>query len=457
MIFLLYPKWAAPRKDNGGSPSPDFSSRIFDPRRKRTRARLDFGLRALYEKLSFRIGCAMLKPHTRGMTVLLAFMTAMGPISTDLYVPALPQLAADLATTAARVQWTLSSYLMGFAFGQLAYGPLSDKYGRKPLLLAGFFAYLLGTFASGAAMSIEALTVARFLQGLGGAGPIIISRAIVRDMYEGARAGRELSLMSTIMGIAPIASPMLGGFLVVWFGWRAGFVAMFCAVGVIALCALMFLPETLREKQKAPISLRAVAESFGVVARHPVWRVYACLQALGHTGLFTFVAASPFVLQNVMKLTPVQFGLGFSACSVAFVSGAALGSRLVGRRGVDGVISLGVACLACGGVSQTIGHFAFPNDPLALFGPELLYFLGIGLTLPQSIAGALSPFPERAGAASSLQGSAQMTFSAGFSLLVVALIKDDALPLVLTTLLMGGGSYIVFTASAGLRRRARQA
>jgi DHA1 family bicyclomycin/chloramphenicol resistance-like MFS transporter len=399
----------------------------------------------------------MLKPHTRGMTVLLAFMTAMGPISTDLYVPALPQLAAELSTTAARVQWTLSSYLMGFALGQLAYGPLSDKYGRKPLLLAGFCAYLIGTFASGAAQSIEALTFARFLQGLGGAGPIIISRAIVRDMYEGARAGRELSLMSTIMGVAPIASPMLGGFLVVWFGWRAGFVAMFCIVGLIALCALLFLPETLRERQKAPLSLRLIWESFRIVARNPVWRVYASLQALGHTGLFAFVAASPFVLQNVMKLTPVQFGLGFSACSVAFVSGAALGSRLVGRRGLDGVIGLGVACLGGGGVLQTLGHFVFPGDPLALFIPELLYFFGIGLTLPQSIAGALSPFPERAGAASSLQGSAQMTFSAGFSLMIVALIRDDALPLVLTTLSMGGGCWLIFMASAGLRRRARKA
>ena len=166
----------------------------------------------------------MLKPDSRGMTVLLAFMTAMGPISTDLYVPALPQLATEFGVTPARVQWTLSSYLMGFAVGQLAYGPLSDKYGRKPLLMLGFAAYLIGTIASAFATSIEGLTLARMLQGIGGAGPIIIARAIVRDMYEGARAGRQLSLMSTIMGIAPIASPVLGGFLAVWFGWRASFV-----------------------------------------------------------------------------------------------------------------------------------------------------------------------------------------------------------------------------------------
>lgn len=397
----------------------------------------------------------MLKPHTRGMTVLLAFMTAMGPISTDLYVPALPQLALEFGTTPARVQWTLSSYLMGFAFGQLFYGPLSDKYGRKPLLMIGFMAYLIGTFASAAAFSIDGLIIARFLQGVGGAGPIIVARAVVRDMYEGARAGRELSLMSTIMGVAPIVSPLLGGFLVVWFGWRAGFVLMFSSVGLIAFLAFMFLPETLRDRQIGPISALAVLRSFGIVVRHPLWRVYASLQALGHTGLFTFVAASPFVLQNVYKLTPVQFGLGFSACSVAFVSGAGLGAKLVGRRGIDGVVGLGVSCLAGGGALQLALWLAFPSSALALFGAELIYFLGIGLTLPHSIAGALSPFPERAGAASSLQGFLQMTFSALTGVLVVALLSDSALPLVLTTLLMGALCLAIFVASAPVRRQRR--
>ncbi|MDB5571551.1 MAG: transporter, family, bicyclomycin/chloramphenicol resistance protein [Hyphomicrobiales bacterium] len=396
----------------------------------------------------------LLKPDSRGMTVLLAFMTAMGPISTDLYVPALPQLAADLATSPARVQWTLSSYLMGYAFGQLFYGPLSDKYGRKPLLMIGFSAYLLASFASALAGTIEMLTLARFVQGIGGAGPIIVSRAIVRDMYEGARAGRQLSLMSTIMGVAPIVSPVLGGFLAVYFGWRAGFVVMFAVVGAIAFMALLALPETLRQKQQGAISVRSVFGSFAIVARHRTWRVYASLQALGHTGLFTFVAASPFILQREYQLTPVQFGAGFSACSIAFVSGAWTGSRMVGRRGISGVVSIGVGCLALAGVLQTLGHVAFPQYALALFAPELLYFFGIGLVLPHSIAGGLSPFPERAGAASSLQGFLQMTFSALVGMLVVALLDGSAMPLALTTLLMGVGTLAIFHMSdVGKNRR----
>jgi DHA1 family bicyclomycin/chloramphenicol resistance-like MFS transporter len=226
-------------------------------------------------------------------------------------------------------------------------------------------------------------------------------------------------------------------------------------VGAIAFIALLALPETLKQKQVGALSVRMILDSFRIVARHPVWRVYACIQAVGHTGLFTFVAASPFVLQNVYKLTPIEFGAGFSACSVAFVSGAALGSRLVGRRGLEGVVALGVACLAGAGVLQLAGYLLMPQSVLALFLPELLYFLGIGLTLPHAIAGGMSPFPDRAGAASSLQGFLQMSFSAGVGVLVVALLRDTALPLALTTLLMGGSAFAIFHLAPKARRIAR--
>lgn len=400
----------------------------------------------------------MLKPDSRGMTVLLAFMTAMGPISTDLYVPALPQLVTELATTPARVQWTMSAYLIGFALGQLFYGPLSDKYGRKPLLMIGFAAYLIGTALSAFAASIEWLTAARLLQGVGGAGPIIMARAIVRDMYEGARAGRQLSIMSTIMGVAPIVSPVLGGFLVVWFGWRASFVAMLAMIGPIAFMASLYLPETLRHVQSGPISVRAIGQSYAVVASNRVWRVYASIMAMSHTGLFTFVAASPFVLQTIYGLTPVEFGAGFSVCSIAFVSGAYFGSRLVTRIGIDGVVSLGVLCLAGGGALQLLGYLIFPQSVLALFIPELIYFYGIGYVLPHSIAGALSPMPERAGAATSLQGFLQMSFSAAMGIFVVALIPlYGPLPLAVTTCVMGLGTLIVFRLSQKTRAAGRAA
>ncbi len=387
------------------------------------------------------------------MTVVLALMTAMGPISTDLYVPSLPHLAEDLSTTPAKVQWTMSAYLIGFAFGQLFYGPLSDKLGRKPVLLCGFSIFLLATIASGLSTSIEMLTLARGFQGLGGACPQILARAMVRDMYEGHQAGRQLSIMSTIMGLAPILSPLGGGLLAIFFGWRAAFVVMFVVVAALTLSVVLLLPETIRQRMEGALSVRNILASFRVVARNRMWMTYATILACCHIGLFTFISTSPFVLRNIYGLNPLQFGIGFSICSTAFVLGAATGSRLVSRLGLDGTIRIGVIMLASAGVLQALGLFLMPHEVLALFVPEIIFFGGIGLVLPNSVAAALSPFPERAGAASSLAGFVQMLVSAAIGLIVVAMLRDSAWPLVFITLSTGVLAFVVFQATANLRRK----
>lgn len=394
-----------------------------------------------------------LKPNTFALTFVLALMTAMGPIATDIYVPSLPQLAQEFGASTTKVQWTLSGYLMGYAVSQIFYGPLSDKLGRKPLLIAGFSIFLVATFASMMATSIEMLILARILQGAGGAGPIIVVRAIVRDLYEGPRAGQQMSVMSSIMGVAPIVAPLIGGILAIWFGWRASFVAMFAIVIVLITIAILFLPETLRRTDKAPLSLGEIFRSFRVVFANPRWRVYGALNCLGHTGLFAFITASPFILQKVYGLTPLQFGLFFSICSMAFVGGAWIGSRLVMRRGLDGTIAIGVACFLVGGILQALGLFLFPLQPIALLIPEMIYFAGVGFVVPHSIAAALSPFPERAGAATSLQGFLQMMFSACVGLGVSTLLGSSAVPLVAVTVLLGTSAAILFVASARIRRR----
>jgi MFS transporter, DHA1 family, multidrug resistance protein len=334
-----------------------------------------------------------LRPESFAMTVVLALMTAIGPISTDLYVPSLPNLALDLHTTPAKVQWTMSAYLLGFAIGQLFYGPLSDKFGRKPVLMLGFSIFLFATVASGFSTSIEMLTLARAVQGLGGACPQILSRAMVRDMYEGHHAGRQLSVMSTIMGLAPILSPLTGGFLAIWFGWRSAFVLMFIVAAGLTVTAALLLPETLRERQSGPMSPAAILKSFAIVARSRVWVTYAIILGCCHIGLFTFISTSPFVLRNIYKLNPLEVGIGFTICSTFFVCGAALDSRIVSRLGLDGTMEIGVTLLAVAGIGQALGLLIFPEQVLALFIPEIIFFAGIGLVLPNAVAAALSPFP----------------------------------------------------------------
>ncbi len=392
-----------------------------------------------------------LNPNSFGMTLLLAFMSAMGPISTDLYVPALPQLAVDLATTPGRVQWTMSAYLIGFACGQIFYGPMADKYGRKPVLLLGLAIYLIACVVSGFSPTIETLTSARFLQGIGGAGPVIVARAIVRDLYSGARAGQQLALMATIMGLAPIISPTIGGLIAVRFGWRAAFVLMFAVVTIITIASVAGLPETIRQKTQGPLSLRAITGSFGIVWRNNVWRTYASLQGMAQTGLFTFVSASPFVLQSTYGMSPFQFGFAFSICSIAFVGGAWISSRIVSRKGLDYAIGIGVALFIVAGATQLVGVLAFPKSLLVIFGPELLFFGGVGFVIPNCVAGALTPFPERAGAATSLAGFLQMTFSAITGVVVVYFISGSALPFALCTFFVSLAAVIIFSMSRQTR------
>jgi MFS transporter, DHA1 family, multidrug resistance protein len=293
-----------------------------------------------------------LKPDTFGLTVMLALLVALGPLSTDMYLPSLPAIARELEATTAQAQLTLSAFLLGFAVGQFVYGPVSDKVGRRPVLLAGLGIYLAASLACAFAPSIEALIAGRFLQAIGAAGPIVLARAMVRDLYEGPRAGRELSRIGAIMGLVPALAPILGGILQSLFGWRANFAAtVLCGIGLGA-AAFAALPETMRERSPGPLSFTAMLKGFGTLLRHPTYRVYVGLSGLSYGGLFAFISGSSFVLQGIYGLSEIAFALSFSFCVIGYISGTLLAQRLVGPRGLDGTIMIGVVCLALGGLAM---------------------------------------------------------------------------------------------------------
>jgi len=392
-----------------------------------------------------------LKPDTLAMTIMLAFMTALGPLATDLYLPSLPHIGATLGASPAAVQLTLSGYLIGFSGGQIIYGPVSDALGRKPILIAAFGLFVVATLACAAATTIEVLIIARALQALGAAGPIILARTIVRDLYSGARAGREMSMMGSIMGITPIIAPVLGAFLQVGFGWRASFLTMAAGGLVLAILAALKVPETNRSRNRDHLSVRAILSSYGIVLRSPSYRVYASLLALSYGGLFAFISASSFILQDVYGLDEIMFGIAFAICSVSFVAGTLIGTRLVTQRGSDHTIGVGVACLAIGGVGQWLVALFLPKALLAIILPEMIFFIGIGLVLPQAMAAAMAPFPERAGAASSLAGFVQMVFASATGAIVGAFVGSSAMPLVTASALSGLLALALFQTTKSLR------
>jgi MFS transporter, DHA1 family, multidrug resistance protein len=248
-----------------------------------------------------------LKPDTLGMTVMLALLAALGPLSTDMYLPSLPAIARDLDATTAQTQLTLSAFLLGFALGQLVYGPASDRVGRRPVLLVGLAIFLAASAACAAATSIELLTAARFVQAVGAAGPIVLARAMVRDLYEGPRAGRELSRMAAIMGLVPALAPILGGILQGLFGWRANFAATVLFGFGLGAAAVVAIPETIPARMPGPLSFSAMLKSFATLLRHPTYRVYVGLAALAYGGLFAFISGSSFVLQGIYGLSELAF------------------------------------------------------------------------------------------------------------------------------------------------------
>jgi len=395
----------------------------------------------------------MLRPGSRALTTLLAMLTGLGPISMDMYLPSLPAIAHVLNAPTARVQLTIASYLIGFAAGQVIWGPVSDRRGRRSVLLAALVLYAAATLVCAAAQSIDTLIAARLIQAIGGSGSIVLARAMVRDLYTGARAGRELSLMGAISGFAPIAAPMIGGVLETGFGWRASFIVM-AALGAVAIIVVArLLPETLRKPTAGPISLSFMGKSYAAVLRQGDFLAYLGILTISFAGLFAWISGAPVILQRVYGLSAFSFGFTFALGAAGYVLGTTIASRLVLRLGIDRMIGLGAALLAAGGLGVAAVVAAGITGGVWLVAAMAVYLAGLGLAMPQAIAGALTPFPERAGTASSLMGFAQQSVAAIVTAAVGEYLGPSAWPVAGVVVAMGCVSFLLWASTRRLRAR----
>jgi DHA1 family bicyclomycin/chloramphenicol resistance-like MFS transporter len=395
----------------------------------------------------------MLRPDTFALTALLALLTALGPLAVDMYLPSFPDIGRLLGATPATVQLTLSLYLVSYAVGQVIYGPLSDRYGRIPVLRLALAVYCVASFACALAPNIEMLLTARAVQALGSSGSIVLARAIVRDLYSGARAGRELSLMGAIMALAPVGAPMIGGVLQSAFGWRSHFILQIAFGLVAAFFVWRKLPETLRAATPGPFSLRAVWRGYRAIMRNRAVLAYVAMLSVSFAGVFAWISGSSFVLQEIYGLSALAFGLAFAAASAGYLAGTALATRIVLRLGLDRTIGIGALALAAGGLG---GLAAIPlggGSSVPLVGAMALFAVGMGLVQPQTIAGAMMPFPERAGTASSLVGVAQMLCAAVSGVIVGHLLGASAWPVMVPLALAGCLTLAIWALSRGVRAR----
>jgi DHA1 family bicyclomycin/chloramphenicol resistance-like MFS transporter len=396
----------------------------------------------------------MLRPGTFALTALLAALTAIGPLSTDMYLPSLPDIARGLAASTAQVQLTISAYLIGFAVGQILYGPISDRHGRKPVLLAALGLFAAASLICALSTSIDMLIAARALQAFGGSGCIMVARAIVRDLYSGSRAGRQLSVMGSVMALAPVIAPMVGGVLQTAFGWRSIFVVLVIAGACGMTTIWLVLPETLKQRAVEPVSPASMLRSYSIVARNPAYLAYMALATGSYAGLFAWISGASFVLQNLYGLSPLHFGIAFALGSVGYLIGTNVATRLVMKIGLDRTIGFGCCALAAGGLGMVASVAFGLTSAVSLVLPVAVYLAGLGMVMPQSVAGAITPFPERAGAASALFGFVQQSVAAMCGATVGVLLGHNAWPIAGAVAFMGVATSLLWLSTRGIRARA---
>jgi DHA1 family bicyclomycin/chloramphenicol resistance-like MFS transporter len=362
------------------------------------------------------------------LVLLLGSLSAFGPLSLDMYLPALPAMAGDLRATPSQVQLTLTACLVGLALGQLLAGPASDALGRRRPLLVGLVGYAVASALCAVAPSIWALVALRLFQGLSGAAGIVIARAVVRDRYGGVEAARYFAVLMLVNGLAPIGAPVLGAALLRFTDWRGVFVVLAGIGVVLVVAAAAGLAETLPPERRRSGGVRATGSAFRALL---VDRVFVgCIGSAGlaMAGMFGYIAGSSFVLQEVYRLSPQTFGFvfGMNACGIVALS--QLSRFLVRRVGPRALLGAGVLAAAAGGVGVLVAVLANAGLPGIL--PALFVVVAsIGLILPNAAALALAGHASTAGSASALLGTAQLLFGAAVAPLVGLAGAGTAVPM----------------------------
>ncbi|HJV72667.1 MAG TPA: multidrug effflux MFS transporter [Noviherbaspirillum sp.] len=394
--------------------------------------------------------------HSLRTLLILSTLMAFASISTDLYLPALPAMGTALQADAGTIELTISGYLIGFSLGQLLWGPIGDRYGRRLPIAIGLVLFIIGSAGCAVSISAEMLIGWRALQAVGACASVVLARAMVRDLYTGHRAAQMMSTLMTVMAIAPLLGPSVGGQILHVASWRAIFWTL-VGVGLVTLAALYALPETLPPARRNREPLRRALAGYSALLRHRRLLGYAGVVGFFYGGMYAYIAGTPFAYITYYHVSPQHYGVLFGAGIVGIMITNQLNSRLVTRLGSDRLMRGGTIGAAIAGVLLAIDASTGWGVLMGLVIPLFLLVSTTGFIVANSIAGALGSFPERAGSVSALIGAIQYGTGIIGSALVGTCADGTPWPMGLIIALFGIGSllcalFLVPSAAVTVRR-----
>jgi len=364
------------------------------------------------------------------LILILGSLTALGPFSIDMYLPGFPAIAKDLHTTVAKVSLSLSGFFIGISAGQLLYGPLLDRFGRKKPLYIGLLVYILASIGCAYAHSIDALIVWRCIQAIGSCAAAVASIAMVRDLFPVEENAKVFALLMLVVGVSPMIAPTVGGYVTTAFGWHSVFIVLML-LGLVNLLASIFgLPDTYKPDLTLSLKPRPILNNFVQVLREPQFYTYALTGAVAFAGLFAYVAGSPLLFMDIFALSEENYGWIFAFLSIGLIGASQLNTLMLKKYSSEQLIFAALICQAITGIifltGSINGWFGLPATIFLLF----IFLSCLGFANPNTSALSLAPFTKNAGSASALMGATQMGLGTLASIGVSLFDTHSSLPMV---------------------------
>jgi DHA1 family bicyclomycin/chloramphenicol resistance-like MFS transporter len=379
-------------------------------------------------------------PASLPLTLLLGVLVALTALGMDMFLPAVPVLAAALGAEPGAAQNAITGYLIGLALGQLAWGPISDRFGRKPVLLAGLGLFFASSIGGALADSLASVVLLRFAQGLGMSSGPVLARSIVRDLYAREQAAHLLARMMAVFGIVPVTAPLIGAQALSWRGWPAVF-WVYAAIAVALLAAVALGLRETAPAARPSVAPARIAAGYAVLFRDARFRAALATMLFAQMGIIAFVSSSALAMVKALQLTPVAFSVLFSAVMLGQIGGGYAGSRLVPRLGVERMVRLGAALVLAAGGALALLAFGGAAHWSAIVLPMLVFLFGCAFVIPNATAAALAPFPQMAGSASSLLGTLPFGLGALVSAALAAAFDGTVRPMTYAIAFFGACAF----------------